>query len=143
MSTILVGMAITSAISLYLVLLLFRTPAQNSPAITRSTAVKKPKYFIINFKNQSNRAQDAQSQPRKIAPSQSYFLLDSKGIEEPVSLENIKQVSPIFNAFDSENFQVDQAGIEPQPDSLVEDTSMIDNLTASNSLIKINDYLFK
>ncbi|HEY9768312.1 MAG TPA: HEAT repeat domain-containing protein [Coleofasciculaceae cyanobacterium] len=134
----LAGMAITSAISLYLVWLLFRTPTQNSPAITRSTAVKKPKYFIINFKNKSKRAQDVQGEPRKIAPSQSYFRLDSNAIEEPVSLEDIKQVSPIFNAVDSENFQVDRGRTEPQPDSLVKDISMIDNLAAFNSLTKIN-----
>ncbi len=58
----LAGMAITSAMSLYLVWILFRTPAQNSPAITKSTAAKKPKYFIINFqnqiKNQTNRDRD-------------------------------------------------------------------------------------
>ncbi len=123
---LLAAMAITSAMFIYLVWLLFRKPLNHKSA-AKLTIVNEPE--VYNLKNQS---QDDQG--KIVTPT--YSRLDTAATEKPINHDS-EQIPPILAVFNQENFQLDQPGAKHQPAS-----NLVDHAVASNSLIKINsDYI--
>ncbi|MGF1589534.1 MAG: HEAT repeat domain-containing protein [Pleurocapsa sp.] len=107
------AMAITSAMFIYLLWLLFRKPAHHQSA-AKLTVVNQPE--ASNLTNQSECAQDE-------IITQTSSVLDTVGREKPISQDS-KQITKISDIVEHENSQPESAGA--------------DNLAALNSLIKIN-----